>query len=46
MSVNVEKENDAERLLGLAWVLLMHAVNVLKEWLISCGHEEDWMKHL
>lgn len=22
------------------------AVNVLKEWLINCGHEEDWMKHL
>lgn len=22
------------------------AINVLKEWLIRCGHEEDWMKHL
>ena len=22
------------------------AVNVLKEWLINCGHEEEWMKHL
>lgn len=22
------------------------AINVLKEWLIKCGHEEDWMKHI
>lgn len=22
------------------------AINLLKEFLISCGHEEDWMKHL
>jgi hypothetical protein len=22
------------------------AINVLKEWLMNCGHEEDWMKHI
>lgn len=22
------------------------AINVLKEWLIKCGHEEDWMNHI
>jgi hypothetical protein len=22
------------------------AILVLKEWLIKCGHEEDWMKHI
>lgn len=22
------------------------AVNVLKEWLIKCGAEEDWMRHI
>jgi hypothetical protein len=22
------------------------AINVLKEWLIKCGAEEDWMKHI
>lgn len=22
------------------------AINLLKEWLIKCGHAEDWMKHL
>lgn len=22
------------------------AVNVMKEWLIKCGAEEDWMKHI
>lgn len=22
------------------------AINILKEWLIKCGHAEDWMKHI
>jgi len=22
------------------------AITVLKEWLINCGHKEDWMKHI
>ena len=22
------------------------AISVMKEWLIQCGHEEDWMKHI
>ena len=39
-------EAEGNRLVYISSMKREDAVNVLKEWLIKAGHEEDWMKHL
>ena len=34
------------RLAYISSMVREDAINILKEWLINCGHEEDWMKHI
>lgn len=39
-------EDKERRLTYISSLKREDAINVLKEWLISCGAEEDWMKHI
>ena len=42
----IPREGGDGRLKYISSLKREDAINVLKEWLINCGHEEEWMKHL